>query len=97
MSQAAICSFARLPAIAGAGLVWAVFCTLAASACRSKNPDHCLHKAEDADAWCSIQHTGLPYCSPCEAELNGCVAKPPDPELCPLIGSSSGSASSTGD
>lgn len=97
MSPALTCLFGQLQAFVCAGTVVAVFGILSASACRTENPDHCLHKAEDADAWCTIEHTGVPYCSPCEAEMNGCVAKPPTPEVCALVGSSSGSsASSTG-
>ncbi len=98
MNPLPTCSFRQIPSVACAGIVLAVFGMLAASACRTQNPDHCLHRAEDADAWCSIEHTGVPYCSPCEAEMNGCVAEPPTPEVCALVGSSSSSsASSTGD
>ncbi|HFE46153.1 MAG TPA: hypothetical protein ENJ18_11780 [Nannocystis exedens] len=100
MSPTPTCSFKRIPTVACTGLLLAVLYALVTSACRSENPNHCLHKAEDADAWCSIEHTGLPYCSPCEAKMNGCVAEPPTAELCPLVGStsssSSGSASTTG-
>lgn len=68
----------------------------ALGACRDINPDHCLHKAEDADAWCSVNTTGTPFCSPCVADNHGCVADPPGEDGCPEAGSSSSSASAGG-
>ena len=59
--------------------------TLLGAGCRAENLDHCLHRAEDADAWCSVNHSGTPYCSPCEATNNGCVAEAPSADACALI------------
>lgn len=52
-------------------------------ACRLPNEDHCVHKAEQSDAWCADFDPALPYCSPCAEEDHGCVAAPPDPDACP--------------
>lgn len=64
-------------------------------ACRTFNPEHCLHLADDGDAWCASHHTGTPYCSPCEAESNGCVAEPPTLESCPLLDEDASASSSS--
>jgi len=53
------------------------------AACKVPNLDHCLHKATDANAWCEEEHPELPFCSPCEAENNGCVDTEPTEEGCP--------------
>ncbi|HEY8379021.1 MAG TPA: hypothetical protein VIK91_21160 [Nannocystis sp.] len=55
----------------------------AACACRLPNEDHCVHKADDSDAWCAAYDPKLPYCSPCVADQHGCVAEQPDPAECP--------------
>jgi hypothetical protein len=69
-------------------------------ACKVPNLDHCLHKATDANGWCEEEHPELPYCSPCEAENNGCVGTEPTEESCPEYAPSStdetGSGSGTG-
>jgi len=80
--------------------------TLLAAGCRAENLAHCVHRAEDADAWCSVNHSGTPYCSPCEATNDGCVAEAPSPDECALLSpepettsttaSSSSSTSSSG-
>jgi hypothetical protein len=58
-----------------------VFSALAA--CRDVNLDHCLHRADDPDAWCARNVEGAPTCSPCAAEDHGCVAAAPIPDECP--------------
>jgi len=62
-----------------------VLTALLAAGCRAENLDHCVHRAEDADAWCSVNHSGTPYCSPCAAMHNGCVAEAPSPDECALL------------
>lgn len=57
--------------------------TMTAAACRLPNPDHCVHKAVDSDAWCAENVPARPHCSPCAHDDHGCVAAPPDPEDCP--------------
>lgn len=47
------------------------------AACTLPNPDHCLHRAADADAWCAQADSARPYCSPCASEHHGCVAELP--------------------
>ncbi|PCC68113.1 hypothetical protein SAMN02745121_04542 [Nannocystis exedens] len=59
------------------------FLAFAVGACRIPNPDHCVHKDVDSDAWCAENSPARPFCSPCEAEGHGCVAAAPDPEACP--------------
>jgi hypothetical protein len=54
-----------------------------AQACVIANPDHCFNLAIDTNAWCEAVHPDQPYCSPCKAENNGCVAEEPDPDDCP--------------
>lgn len=71
-----------------------------AAGCRVPNTDHCLHKAADSNAWCADEHSGLGFCSPCEADNNGCVAQEPTEDECPDYsaapnGSDTGSASSS--
>ena len=56
---------------------------LGGASCILPNPDHCLHKAVDTNAWCAEAHPDRPWCSPCEATHNGCVAEEPSPESCP--------------
>lgn len=46
-------------------------------ACTLPNPDHCLHRAADADGWCAQVDPARPYCSPCASEHHGCVAELP--------------------
>lgn len=60
----------------GSGLALAAACTL-------PNPDHCLHRSADANAWCAENEPGLAYCSPCSAEHHGCVAESPTAAECP--------------
>jgi hypothetical protein len=52
-------------------------------ACTVPNPDHCFNLAPDTNAWCAAVHPEQPYCSPCAADNNGCVADEPDPDECP--------------
>lgn len=65
---------------------------VAGAACRLPNEDHCVHRADDSDAWCAGHDPALPYCSPCAAEDHGCVAAPPDPEECPAYEPDTGSS-----
>lgn len=51
--------------------------------CRLPNEDHCLHKDEDANAWCARRDADRPFCSPCEGEQQGCVATEPTEASCP--------------
>lgn len=86
------------------------FCAalFAGQACTVPNPDHCLHKDFDSNAWCAENQEGRPYCSPCEGENNGCVATEPTESECPSYsvppadegtetGTDGGSESDTGD
>ncbi|MFO7565718.1 MAG: hypothetical protein R6X02_23955 [Enhygromyxa sp.] len=74
----------RRPRLLAALLTVAFSLGLGASACVLPNPDHCQNLALDADAWCSAQHgDARPYCSPCTAEHNGCVAEEPSEAECP--------------
>lgn len=59
-------------------------------ACTLPNPDHCLHRSADADAWCAEHEGERPWCSPCAAEHHGCVAEAPldCPEYSPAPSSS---------
>lgn len=76
----------------------------ALASCRVPNRDHCLHKAVDSNAWCASIDEERSFCSPCEAEHQGCVKDEPTAEECPAYsaapadetGSSSGSESGTG-
>lgn len=56
---------------------------LAFAACTLPNPDHCLHRSADANAWCAEHEPALPFCSPCAAENHGCVADSPTSAECP--------------
>lgn len=57
---------------------------LAANACLLPNPDHCQNLALDPNAWCRAHHgEQRPYCSPCEADDNGCVSAEPSKAECP--------------
>ncbi|EDM75280.1 hypothetical protein PPSIR1_41279 [Plesiocystis pacifica SIR-1] len=51
--------------------------------CVLPNPDHCLHKAVDTNAWCAEQDAERPYCSPCAGDHHGCVAEEPTQSSCP--------------
>ena len=53
------------------------------SGCVLRNPDHCFNLAADTNAWCADAHPEQPFCSPCEAENNGCVAEEPSEDECP--------------
>lgn len=69
--------------------------------CRLPNPDHCVHKHVDSDAWCARNAPDRPYCSPCVEEEHGCVAARPDPDECPAYapdstGAEASSSSGTG-
>lgn len=71
------------------------------AACRLPNPEHCVHKHVDSDAWCAAHVEGRPFCSPCVAEGHGCVADAPDEAACPAYepdstGDDSGASSSSG-
>lgn len=56
-----------------------------AQSCRIADPEHCLHKASQPDAWCAETWPEAPYCSPCLAssDHNGCVPAQPDPDVRP--------------
>ena len=56
---------------------------LALLGCRLPNEDHCLHKDEDANAWCAQRDADRPFCSPCEIEQQGCVQAEPTEDSCP--------------
>lgn len=56
---------------------------LGASACVLPNPNHCQNLAVDPNAWCSAYYEDRPYCSPCEADNNGCVGEEPSEDECP--------------
>jgi hypothetical protein len=56
---------------------------LSFGACTVPNPNHCFNLAVDTNAWCAAVHPERPYCSPCAADDNGCVADEPDPDDCP--------------
>lgn len=58
-------------------------CGLAFAACTLPNPDHCLHRSADANAWCAEHQPTRPFCSPCAAENYGCVAESPSSSECP--------------
>jgi hypothetical protein len=51
--------------------------------CTLPNPDHCLHRSADANAWCAEHEPARPYCSPCTAEHHGCVVESPMTTECP--------------
>lgn len=70
-------------AVTGALLLGAVVGVVGLPACLLPNPDHCIHKAPDANAWCASVYDDRPYCSPCAAENNGCVAEEPTETSCP--------------
>ena len=71
---------------------------LLVAGCRLPNPDHCVNKHVDSDAWCARNLEGRPYCSPCVEEDHGCVAARPDPDACPAYApdSTGADASSSG-
>ena len=54
-----------------------------AAACTLPNPDHCLHRSADGNAWCAENQPELPFCSPCAGENHGCVAEAPTSSECP--------------
>jgi hypothetical protein len=56
---------------------------LGLGACVVPNPQHCFNLAADTNAWCAAFQPERPYCSPCAADNNGCVADEPDPDDCP--------------
>jgi hypothetical protein len=56
---------------------------LSLGGCIVANPEHCFNLAIDTNAWCALVHPEQPYCSPCAADNNGCVADEPDPDDCP--------------
>ena len=69
--------FLALPAFA-LGLLTSLI-----GSCTIANPNHCYNLGIDTNAWCAAVHPEQPYCSPCEADNNGCVADEPDPDDCP--------------
>lgn len=74
-------------------VLWAI---LALAACRLPNPDHCVHKHVDSDAWCARDQPERPFCSPCAEERHGCVAAAPAEDECPAYEpDSTGAADST--
>lgn len=52
-------------------------------ACTLANPEHCFNIAYDYNGWCAYYYPERPYCSPCEADNNGCVADEPSMDECP--------------
>ena len=74
-----------------------IFAAAALAACRLPNPDHCVHKDVDSDAWCAENTPARPHCSPCASEDHGCVATPPGPDDCPTYSPDAASDSSGGD
>ena len=72
------------------------FLAFVAGACRIPNPDHCVHRHIDSDAWCAETSPERPYCSPCAAEHHGCVDAPPDAEECPAYAPDTGTGSTGG-
>ncbi|PRQ09436.1 hypothetical protein [Enhygromyxa salina] len=64
-------------------LVLAFGVGLGVGACQLPNPNHCQNIALDANAWCGAVYSDEPYCSPCEADNNGCVADEPTASECP--------------
>jgi hypothetical protein len=56
---------------------------LSLGACILPNPNHCQNIAINPNAWCGSIYPDEPYCSPCEANNNGCVADEPDRDDCP--------------
>lgn len=67
-----------------------------AQACVIANPNHCFNLAIDTNAWCATVHPDEPYCSPCAAENDGCVATEPDPDDCPAYTAPMSESDSTG-
>lgn len=66
-----------LPLALGTGLF------AAGPGCELPNPDHCINRSNDANAWCAQRDPAFPVCSPCY-ELNaGCVAREPSKARCP--------------
>ncbi|MEM6293332.1 MAG: hypothetical protein AAGA54_18815 [Myxococcota bacterium] len=49
----------------------------AVSACAIDNPDHCANQDTPGNDWCGARYSARPFCSPCEAENNGCVQYEP--------------------
>jgi hypothetical protein len=83
-------------------LLFAFGSGLAFAACTLPNPDHCLHRSADANAWCAEHEPTRPFCSPCVAENHGCVTESPTPAECPEytaepVESESGSESTDAD
>ena len=62
---------------------WIVITGSLLLSCKVPNLDHCYNRATFPNSWCIENHESRPYCSPCEAEQNGCVREEPDPEECP--------------
>ena len=52
-------------------------------ACQIPNPDHCVNKSFDGDAWCAENVEGTAFCSPCESAEHGCVGERPTQSSCP--------------
>lgn len=69
---------------------------LAASACELPNPDHCINRSSDANAWCAERDPAFAYCSPCYEFNAGCVAREPTPERCPAYGQPAQTGTETG-
>ncbi|MCY1054402.1 hypothetical protein [Nannocystis sp. SCPEA4] len=65
----------------------------AAGGCRIPNPDHCVHRDVDSDAWCAEHSPARPYCSPCAAEAHGCVKTLAEVEACPAYEPDDGTGS----
>ena len=46
-------------------------------ACKVQNPNHCIHQDLPPNQWCQQEYEMLPFCSPCEAQDNGCTQNRP--------------------
>jgi hypothetical protein len=62
--------------------------------CVVPNPDHCLHRAIDANAWCAETFDDRTFCSPCVGDNFGCVGTEPTAEECPSYSPSAPSGGS---
>ena len=57
---------------------------LGGAACRLPNPDHCFNISAEPNAWCAARDPARPYCAPCAAQEQGCVAVEPTLADCDL-------------
>lgn len=55
------------------GLLASVLClAFAASGCIVANPNHCVNRDADGNAWCKAQDAEKPFCNPCSGVNDGC-------------------------